>query len=59
MNINISKRATNLDYFQKDDLHRTVFEYYDKDEFPTVKNVARAHGEKLRMKVQFTSIGPF
>lgn len=34
--INIPKTVTNLDDFQKDK-RRIVFEYYDKDEFPTVK----------------------
>lgn len=29
-NINIPKRVTNLDDFQKDVLHWTVLEYYDK-----------------------------
>jgi hypothetical protein len=36
-NINIPKRATNLHDFQKDILRRTVFEYYDKCKFHTVK----------------------
>jgi predicted RNA-binding protein with PUA domain len=30
--INIKKRATNLEDFQKDVLSRTVLEYYDKGE---------------------------
>jgi hypothetical protein len=32
--VNISNRVINLDNFQKDVLHRTVFEYYDDGEFP-------------------------
>jgi hypothetical protein len=41
---NIPKTVTNLD-FQKD-IHRNVFEYYDKDEFPTIKKATLTLMEK-------------
>jgi hypothetical protein len=47
--INIPRRATNLD-FQKDVLRVTVFEYYDKGEYLTVKKVTPALGEKIAYK---------
>jgi hypothetical protein len=41
--INIPKRASNLDDFQKEDvLRRTVFDYNDRGEFLTAKNVTFA-----------------
>jgi hypothetical protein len=39
---NIPKRATDPDDFQKVVLHTTVFEYYDKGKFLTVKKVTLA-----------------
>jgi hypothetical protein len=42
--INIPKRVTNLDESQKHALRRTVFEYYDKGEFFTVKKATFALG---------------
>jgi hypothetical protein len=39
--------VTNVDDFEKDVLYRTVFEYYDKGEFPTVKKATFALWEKI------------
>jgi hypothetical protein len=44
--INIQKRAINVDDFQRDDLCRTLFEYYDKSKYSAVKKVTFALREK-------------
>lgn len=53
--INIPKRVTNLDDFQKDVLHRTVFRYHDKGKFLTAKKVTSALREKIVYKGSVSS----
>lgn len=45
--INTPKRVTNLDDFEKDIFRRTIFDFYDKGEFPTAKKITLALREKI------------
>jgi hypothetical protein len=44
--INMPKKVTNLDDFNKDVVRRTVLDFYDREEFPSVKRITFALKQK-------------
>lgn len=52
----VQKRATNLDDFQKCVLRRTIFDLYDKGEFPTAKKLVSLMREKIEYKGSVSSM---
>lgn len=51
------KQITCLDDFKKDVLRRTIFEMYDRGEYPTIKKLVYIMSEKIEYEGSTTSMG--
>ena len=45
--LNITSKVTDLDVFEKDVVRRTVLEFYDRGEYPTINNITNLLKDKI------------